>query len=64
MAKSDLYDAGFGNVKEVTDALVEFYKRKLGYLKAAYDYNDAVARLSKAVGRVLLAPQPVESPEG
>ena len=55
MAESDRYDIGFGSLKSVTDALVEFYKRKLGYLKAIHDYNDAVARLSKAVGGDLLA---------
>lgn len=58
MAKSDLYDAGFGELKEVTDALVEFYKRKLGYLQGIYEFNMAVARLSQTTGADLFTAAP------
>jgi outer membrane protein TolC len=50
VAKSDLYDAGFATLDDVTDALVEFFKRRLGYLRAVHDYNLAVARLTRALG--------------
>jgi outer membrane protein TolC len=50
IAKSDLYDAGFAELQDVVDALLEFYKRKLGYMEAIYNFNIATAELSRRVG--------------
>ncbi len=46
----DLYDAGFGSFRDVMDALVQFYGKKLGYLKAVHEHNILVYKLSRAVG--------------
>ncbi len=61
MAKSDLYDGGFAPLEEVTDALVEFFKRRLGYLQAIHDHNMAMARLSRALGTDLFKPEKTAS---
>lgn len=50
IAKSDLYDAGFGSIDEVSAALVEYFKRRVGYLEAVYSFNLAVCRLWRVVG--------------
>ncbi len=49
-ASWDTYDAGFGNFRDVMDALVQFYQKKIGYLKLVFDHNVACWRLSQAVG--------------
>lgn len=46
----DTYDAGFGNFKDVMDALVQFYQKKFSYLKLILDHNVACWKLSQAVG--------------
>jgi len=46
----DTYDAGFGNFRDVMDALVQFYQNKFGYLKVVFDHNVVVWKLSQAVG--------------
>ncbi len=50
MARVDTFDAGLETFDEVLDALVEFYGRQLANLQAIYDFNVAVAALSRAVG--------------
>ena len=50
IAKSDLYDAGFATMQDVVDSLLEYYKRKMGHIEAIYNFNLAVAQLSRQVG--------------
>jgi len=45
------YQAGVGNIIEVTDAQVQFAQADLKYVRAVYDYLVAGARLDKAVGK-------------
>ena len=49
-ASWDLYDSGFGSFRDVMDALVQFYRRKVGYLQAVHEHNLLVYELSRAVG--------------
>lgn len=46
----DAYDTGFGGFKDMMDALIQFYQKKIGYLQAVFDYNMAIASLSRALG--------------
>lgn len=46
----DLYDAGFGNFRDVMDALVQFYSKKAGYLQQVHEFNLLVFKLSQAIG--------------
>ncbi|MFT7579218.1 MAG: outer membrane protein TolC [Myxococcota bacterium] len=46
----DTYDAGFGNFRDVMDALVQFYSKKLGYLQHVFEHNVLVHALSQAIG--------------
>jgi outer membrane protein TolC len=65
IAKSDLYDTGFCSIDDVSGALVEFFRRRLGYLQSIYNFNIATAKLSRVVGRdvrTMLA-APAASPE-
>lgn len=50
IAKSDLYDTGFATLDDVRDALVEYYKRKIGHYQAISAFNLAVLKLSRVVG--------------
>lgn len=50
IAKSDLHDAGFATMQDVVDALLEYYKRKMGHIEAVYNFNLAVVELSRRVG--------------
>ncbi|NUN15719.1 MAG: TolC family protein [Myxococcales bacterium] len=50
IAKSDLYDTGFATLDDVQDALVEYYKRKIGHYQAISTFNLAVLKLSRVVG--------------
>lgn len=45
------YQAGVGNIIEVTDAQVQFAQADLKHVRALYDYLVAGARLDKAVGK-------------
>ena len=66
VAKSDLYDAGFATMQDVVDALLEYYKRKMGHIEAIYNFNLAAIELSRRVGVDVTtltqdpAPAPVE----
>jgi outer membrane protein TolC len=42
--------AGLTEIKDVTEALVAFFKTKLSYIKAIYDFNIASISLTFAVG--------------
>lgn len=50
VAKSDLYDTGFATFDEVSDALLQFYARKLAHVQTIHDLNLAISRLSRVVG--------------
>ncbi len=49
-ANWDLYDAGFGNFRDVMDALVQFYSKKAGYLQQVHEHNLLVFKLSQLCG--------------
>ncbi len=59
-ANWDLYDAGFGNFRDVMDALVQFYSKKAGYLQQVHEHNLLIYKLSQVVG-VDLTEVPVEA---
>ena len=46
----DTYESGFGTFRDVMDALVQFYEKRLGYLQVVHAHNLAIFRLSQAVG--------------
>jgi outer membrane protein TolC len=46
------YKAGVGPSIDVTDAQVSAVKAETDYIQAQYDYQLAVARLQKAMGRI------------
>lgn len=50
MANWDLYDDGFGEFRDVMDALVQFYSKKVAYLQVVYEHNVLIYELSRAVG--------------
>ncbi len=50
MANWDLYDEGFGNFRDVMDALVQFYAKKFAYLQTIHDHNVLIYELSRALG--------------
>ncbi|TNF32855.1 MAG: hypothetical protein EP329_09120, partial [Deltaproteobacteria bacterium] len=54
----DTYDAGFGNFRDVMDALVQFYAKKFGYLQMVYEHNLLVLELSRAIGYDITRPLP------
>jgi outer membrane protein len=49
-ASWDLYDTGFGGFRDVMDALVQFYGKKVSYLKLVHEYNLLAYKLSQAIG--------------
>lgn len=50
IAKMDLYESGFADMKDLADALAAFFTRKLAYDQTVLEYNLAVARLAAACG--------------
>ena len=56
-ASWDLYDSGFGSFQEVMDALVQFYGRKVGYLRTVHEHNLLVHELSRAIGEDISLPE-------
>jgi outer membrane protein TolC len=46
----DTYEAGFSHFRDVMDALVQFYEKRIGYLQVVYQHNLAAFRLSQALG--------------
>jgi len=50
-ASWDLYDNGFGDLRDVTDALDQFWTTHLTHLRAIVTHNMMVVELSRAVGQ-------------
>jgi outer membrane protein TolC len=50
-ANWDLYEDDFADFNDVMDALVQFYGKKIAYLKTIHDHNVLVYALSQAVGQ-------------
>jgi len=50
IGKLDLYESGFAELRDLTDALTEFFKRRIGYGQAMMDYNVSLARLAGTCG--------------
>ena len=50
IAKMDLYESGFAEMRDLADALSAFFKRRLEHDQAVMNYNLAVARLAAACG--------------
>ncbi len=46
----DVYDAGFGDFKDVMDALVQYYGKKVGYLRLIHEYNVLIIEMGRAIG--------------
>jgi outer membrane protein TolC len=46
----ELYEDGFGDFRMVMEALVQFYGKKVAYLKTVFDHNVTVVELSQAIG--------------
>lgn len=46
----ELYDDGFGDFRMVMEALVQFYGKKVAYLRTVFEHNVAVAEFSRALG--------------
>ena len=63
-ASWDLYDSGFGSFKEVMDALVQFYGRKVGYLRTVHEHNLLVHELSRTTGEDISRGHTVEERDG
>lgn len=50
IAKMDLYESGFAEMRDLADALSAFFKRRLEHDQAVMNYNLTVARLAAACG--------------
>ncbi len=59
----DTYESGFGTFRDVMDALVQFYEKRIGHLQVVYNHNLALWRLSQAIGADVRALRPVVTPE-
>jgi len=46
----ELYDDGFGEFRMVMEALVQFYGKKVAYLRTVFEFNVLVHEFSQAVG--------------
>ncbi|MEZ4268341.1 MAG: TolC family protein [Myxococcota bacterium] len=61
----DLYDGGFGTFRDVMDALVQFYTKKLGYLQAVHEHDILVFELSRTIGAdIIEMARPAQAPTG
>jgi len=47
----DVYDGGFGNFRDVMDALVQYYGKRVAYLQSIYEHNLLVVEMSRAIGK-------------
>jgi outer membrane protein TolC len=54
-----LYDAGFGDLRDVTDALDQFWSTHVGHLRAVVTHNVWVVELSRAVGQDITTAQEI-----
>ena len=50
IAKVDLYESGMAPLKDLTDALAEFFKRRIAFEQGMLEYNLALAALVHACG--------------
>ena len=50
IAKLDLYESGFAELKDLTDALAEFFKRRIAFEDTIRQYNLAVSALATSCG--------------
>jgi len=50
IAKMDLYESGFAEMRDLADALSAFFTRRLAHDQAVMAYNLGVARLAAACG--------------
>jgi outer membrane protein TolC len=53
---------GGGDAERLLRALTDWYKKRFEAAEAIHDHNEAVARLSRATGTSLLAPDPAQAP--
>ena len=53
IAESDLYDNGFCGIKDLTDAVVQYYKSKFNYYNAVARFNILIMKLRKVTGQRL-----------
>lgn len=61
----DLYDGGFGTFRDVMDALVQFYQKKLGYLQTVHEHDILVFELSRTIGAdIVTMARPAAPAEG
>jgi len=49
-AENDLYQSNLQDLKDVLIPIEQYYRRRLAYLEAIYNFNVSVAKLSRAVG--------------
>jgi outer membrane protein TolC len=54
LAKTDLYENGLSDLRDILDALVQFFLSRMTLLQAIHDYNVAVAALERATGLSLV----------
>jgi outer membrane protein TolC len=57
MSAWELYDDGFGEFRMVMEALIQFYGKKVAYLRAVFEHNVLVHEFSQAVGTDITAIQ-------
>lgn len=50
IARLDLYESGFVPFRDTADALAAFFKQRMAYAQARYDYNVGLAHLAHASG--------------
>lgn len=51
IAESDLYDNGFCSIKDLTDAVVQYYKSKSNYYSAVAGFNIRLMKLKMVIGQ-------------
>lgn len=57
-AESEMHEGGFQEYEEVLKAIEQYYRRRLDWLRGVYDYNVAVAAMSRAVGTDITLARP------
>ncbi len=54
LAKTDLYENGLSELRDILDGLVQFFLSQMTHLQAIYDFNVSVAALERATGLALV----------
>lgn len=54
LAKTDLYENGLSELRDILDGLVQFFLSQMAHLQAIYDFNVSVAALERASGLALV----------